>query len=106
MGLVTPPIHFGMVILYVWNSQPRSQSSKALFLVFSGRLWTSAMFVLKCYAINAIRCLHHLFYETLDLPSGKGVLSVDAARYPQEQREATRLRKEVVIVHRRSVEPV
>ena len=34
MGLVTPPIHFGRGLLYVWNSHLRSQSSKAFLWSF------------------------------------------------------------------------
>ena len=38
MRFVTPPIQFGRVILYVWNSHPRSQSSKDFFCSFMRRV--------------------------------------------------------------------
>ena len=54
-----------------------SQSSKVFFLVFSGRLWTSAVFPLQNYADNIIRS-HIISFETFDLPSGEGVLSYNS----------------------------
>ena len=74
MGLVTPPIHFGRVILYVWNSHLRSQSSKAFFcffLVVYGRP--------LCFPFNVTLIMQYalciIFLETLHLSSGKVILS-------------------------------
>ena len=74
MGLVAPPIHCGRVILYVWNSHPRSQSSKGLFrsfLVVYGRP--------LCFPLNVTHIIQHplyiIFLKTLHFPSGEVVLS-------------------------------
>ena len=74
MGLVTPPIHFGRVILYVWNSHPRSQYSKTFFwsfLVVYGRP--------LCFPFNVTLIIHYalyiIFLKTPHLPSGAVVLS-------------------------------
>ena len=74
MELVSPPIHFGRVILYVWNSHTRSQASKAFFLIVYGRP--------LCFPFDVtllVRYVLSIIFETLDLPSGKeGVLSASS----------------------------
>ena len=75
MELVSPPIHFGRVMLYVGNSHPPcSQSSKSFFwsfLVVYGRP--------LCFSFNVTLivqyALYIIFLKTLHLPSGKGVFS-------------------------------
>ena len=74
MRLVTPSIHFGRVILYVGNSQSRSQSGNAFFWSFPvvyGRP--------LCFPFNVTLIIQYalyiIFFKSLDLSSGEGVLS-------------------------------
>ena len=76
MGLVTPLIHFGRVILYVQNSHLRSQSS--IHKIF---LWSFLVVYGRplCFLFNVTLivqyALYIIFLKTLHLPSGEGVLS-------------------------------
>ena len=75
MELVTPPIHLGRVILYVWN-KPRLVS--LLCDVYLG--WYVRPY---CAYANVMLIIQYALYiislKTLHLPSGEGVLSFSAA---------------------------
>ena len=71
MGLVTPPIHFGRVILHVWSSL-FLVSLLGYFTVFYATCALGDTYAPLCfsqgYAVNTIRSIHHIFPRTLDLP--------------------------------------
>ena len=71
IGLVTPPIHFGRVILDVWSgpflvSLLRPFSGSFIWDVCLGRYLCLLRF-LQCFVVNTIRSIHHL--------SGEGALT-------------------------------
>ena len=77
MGFVTPPIHFGRVILYVWNSSFQSVFY-GLCLVFYATRTLGGTYV-PCVSPNVTLIIQYALYiaflKTLHLPSGEGALS-------------------------------
>ena len=73
MGLVTPPIHFDRVILYVWDSYPPSRSSKGFFWSFLVVYRRPLSFPFSVTMIIQY-ALYIIFLKTLHIPSVEGVL--------------------------------